>query len=428
MSVKLYEYQESAVTQAIEKINRYRVVYLAMGMRTGKTIVSLEACKRIGANKVLILCSNDNVQRAFEDSHRMMNCKYSINISSHHHLTIEKYSNELYDCIIVDEAHNFKAFPKTNARQKALRNIVMNCRKKHLSPRIILCSGTPCPESYSDLFHQLWSVGFETHKNFYSFANQYVNIKEKRISGGTIVKDYSDCREDYYNALKHIFVIVSQEQAGIFTNKRHKTIYCDMQINRYVSELIDNSSTLINGEIIAPDNIVRELQLIRQLCGGFYYIDNYNSSYRIVSLAKIEAIKRMMHVYKKMLIYYYYRAEREMLLNELRDKVTENLDESKNSDKHYIAQMTSMREGITFTECDAIVYYNIDFSAITYLQSQERASLQSKSEVDIVYLISDSFFEEKVLKILKKKKIMTSKIYESEIKKITNKKINIWRS
>ena len=417
--MQLYEYQREAVNQAKEILQQHGIVYLAMGMRTGKTITSLSIANELQCKNVLVLCSNKNVEKAFAETLDKCGFQMHLSISTHHPTTINKFSNQMYDCIIVDEAHNFKAFPQTNSRQKALRNIVLNNKSKGNNPYIILLSGTPTPESYSDLYHQLWSVGKETHKNFYIFAKEFVNVKEKRVNATQVIKDYSDCRQEYLQSLEHLFVVVSQEEAGIKTQKNFIQYQTKNNITELISELISTKTLAIKDNVIYADNNSREMQIIRQLCGGFVYKDD--KTYIEVSTAKVEAIKDLMQRYNKMLIYYYYQAEKEMLLKHLQDKITEDLSIAKTSDKHFIAQMTSMREGITFPECEAIVYFNIDFSAITFLQSQERASLHNKDKIDIVHLISSSFpskrangksFEQIVLEVLLHKKRFTDSHYE----------------
>lgn len=417
--MQLYDYQRMAVEQAKEILQQHGIVYLAMGMRTGKTITSLSIANEMQCKNILVLCSNKNVEKSFAETIDKCGFQMNLSISTHHPITINKFSNQKYDCIIIDEAHNFKAYPQTNSRQKALRNIVLTNKKNGNSPYIILLSGTPTPESYSDLFHQLWSVGKETHKNFYLFAKEFVNVKEKRVNATQIIKDYSDCKQEYLQSLEHLFVVVSQEAAGIKTQKHFIQYKTNNNITELISELISTKTLAINDTIIYADNNSREMQIIRQLCGGFVYKDD--KTFIETSTAKIEALKDLMNKYKKILIYYYYQAEREILLKHLQDKVTEELDIAKNSDKHFIAQMTSMREGITFPECEAIVYFNIDFSAITFLQSQERASLHNKDKVDIIHLVSSPFpskkalgksFEQLVLDILKHKKRFTDSHYE----------------
>jgi hypothetical protein len=258
----------------------------------------------------------------------------------------------------------------------------------------------------------------ETHRNFYAFAKEFVKVKEKRVAGGIVVNDYSDCSEKYYEILDHLFVVVSQEEAGILTNKVFKYKRCNTNTSGLINQLVLKGYVGVDGEIFEAPNISKEMQMVRQLCGGFLY--RADGSFKLIDTAKIKMLQQLMTDYKKLLIYYYYDAERTILLENFKNDLTEDLDLAKNTSKHYLAQMTSKREGITFPEADAIVYYNVDFSAITYLQSIERASIKDKERVDIIYLISEGCqvynnksFEEIVLQVLRKKRRFTEKVYQS---------------
>ena len=62
---------------------------------------------------------------------------------------------------------------------------------------MIMLSGTPTPESYSQYYHIFWLSNhspFIDYPNFYKWANEYVNIK-LRYLGYAQVKDYSDARK-----------------------------------------------------------------------------------------------------------------------------------------------------------------------------------------------------------------------------------------
>ena len=74
-----------------------------------------------------------------------------------------------YDLIILDEAHGFGAFPKPGTHTKKVQQI---CKNK----RIIFLSGTPHPESNSQIFHQFWLSSyspFKDYKNFYAWHKNF---------------------------------------------------------------------------------------------------------------------------------------------------------------------------------------------------------------------------------------------------------------
>lgn len=407
-TIELYDYQQKAVQSAMERLSKHRWVYLAMDMRTGKTPVSLSIAKQLGCKNVLVIYPNKNVEKAFIQMAEKLGI--SITTSSNHPATIEKFIDTKYDCIIVDEAHNFKAYPKPSGRAKKLRELVSKCD----NPYIILLSGTPYPEGYSDLYHQFWAVRKETHKNFYAFANEYVNVKEKRVAGGNVIKDYSDCSSRYYERLKEHFIVVSKTEAGISTKKNIITAVVEMPDSSRIACMIDKGILDIDDKQIVIDSIAKEMQAIRQLCGGVIY-DN-NGDYLLIDTSKCRRVREIIDSgkYDKVLVFYYYQAEREMILREMGDIFTESIDEAKSTDKHLLLQMVSGREGITFAEADAIIYYSLDFSAVTYLQSQERATIRGKDKVDVIYLFSSVGFDELVFKQLQKKKRYTEALYRRD--------------
>ena len=53
--MKLRPYQEKLSTKAVEILNQKKIVYLAMEVRTGKTLTALNTAKLFGATNVLFL-------------------------------------------------------------------------------------------------------------------------------------------------------------------------------------------------------------------------------------------------------------------------------------------------------------------------------------------------------------------------------------
>ena len=53
--MKLRDYQEEIISKGIDVIGEHGFVYLAMEVRTGKTLTSLGIAKEMGANRVLFI-------------------------------------------------------------------------------------------------------------------------------------------------------------------------------------------------------------------------------------------------------------------------------------------------------------------------------------------------------------------------------------
>ncbi len=111
---------------------------------------------------------------------------YSIEVINYE--SAHKRSFYWFDILILDEAHGLGAFPKPSGRAKLARDLVAKASK------VILLSGTPTPESYSQIYHQVYGIKgnpFYAYKNFYMFAKEHVMISSKTINGFS-VNDYSD--------------------------------------------------------------------------------------------------------------------------------------------------------------------------------------------------------------------------------------------
>ena len=95
--------------------------------------------------------------------------EYSIDIINFE--SLHKLTHNNYDIVIVDEAHSISAYPKASKRCKDLKKIVGD---KYL----ILMSGTPTPESFSQIFHQYAISNYTPfiEKSFYKWAKNYVNV------------------------------------------------------------------------------------------------------------------------------------------------------------------------------------------------------------------------------------------------------------
>ena len=214
MKKTLREYQKEISKKGIEVLNKYGLVYLSMEVRTGKTAVSLEVCKLNESKKVLFLTKKkaiSSIENDFLDFG--YNDFFDITVINDESIHLIK---DKFDIVIHDEHHRFGAFPKPNKAAKIFKD-----NFGHL-PMIFL-SGTPHPESYSQIFHQFWvKKGFwKNHVNFYKWANDYVNVKKKQL-GYAVVNDYTEVNElgmKYIRLMQEkIFISYTQVQSGFYTS------------------------------------------------------------------------------------------------------------------------------------------------------------------------------------------------------------------
>ena len=203
------DYQLDIINKASRTINEHKFVYLAMEVRTGKTLTALGIAERLNAKRVLFLTKKKAI-RSIEKDYEMLNPLYNLLVINYE--SIHKIPDVKWDMVIVDEAHSLGAFPKPNKRAKQVRDIIKVNRCL-----VCLMSGTPTPESYSQMYHQVYGIPtnpFNKYTNFYKFAKDYVRLKTKRI-GGFMVNDYSDAKESVLYDMNRYMISYTQKEAGL---------------------------------------------------------------------------------------------------------------------------------------------------------------------------------------------------------------------
>lgn len=390
--MSLYKYQKEIVLKASQILAERHIVYLNMGMRTGKTRVALTISNNY--NNVLFVTKKRVISFVNKEISEL---DITTNITVINYEQLHKYLDKTYDLVIVDEAHSIGAFPKPSLRAKLLKAI---CSKNNCD--VVLMSGTPFPESLSQCYHQFYISNFSpfvNYKNFYQFANDYVNIILKRVSATTTVKDYSHCKDSVLAILQPYTITFSSQEGNIYTQKNEYIIYVsDDKIEKYLYQIIKQG--IIRDLDYFRSNASEQFEKAWQLCGGFIYL---NDKPIILSTKKAEALKSLDGY---TIIFYKFIAELDILKNILGEQLTTNVSEFQAGTYKYIAlQYLSGREGISLSIADNIVYYNLDFSYTSYSQSLERASCKLKDSVNVYYIFYENInFERRILDTLKDKK------------------------
>jgi len=97
------------------------------------------------------------------------------------------------------------------------------------------------------------------------------------------------------------------------------------------------------------------------------------------------------------------------------DEQTTELSVFKATGKDIALQIVSGREGISLRQADALVYFNIDFSATSYWQSRDRMTTKERVNNDIYWVFSDGGIERDIYRAVSKKKDYTLKHFKRDI-------------
>lgn len=404
--IQLRDYQKKIVNDGLGIIKEHGLLYLSMEVRTGKTMTSLAICDALGAKEVLFI-TKLKVVPGIKKDHKDLGCNF--NLTCVNYESIHKLEVTNWNLIICDEAHTMGAFPKPSKRAKQVKDLV-----KKSNAKVIFLSGTPTPESYSQIYHQLYvhpNNPFKSYANFYRWANDYVKVKVKYI-GQMRVNDYSGAIKDkVMGAIKHLMISFTQEQAGFSTAVEEAVLHVKMKPITYkLTEKLKKDSVVQGDEdTILADTGVKMMNKLHQMYSGTIILES--GKRLIFDDTKAEYIKDYFKG-KKIGIFYKFKAEWDALKQVFGDELTDSLDEFNTTNKNIALQVLSGREGISLRNADFLVYYNIDFSATSYWQSRDRMTTMERKFNKVYWVFTIGGIEEKIYEAVQQKKNFTKEYFQ----------------
>jgi len=459
--MQLRDYQTDIAQEATALLRHYKIAYLCMEVRTGKTLTALHTAALYGASKVLFLTKKKAI-RSIENDYAAMQPPYHITITNYEN--INNIEHEGYDLVILDEASCLGQFPVPAKRTRNIKNIVRGLP-------IIFLSGTPTPESYSQIFHQLYVSSyspFAEYKTFYHWAARYVFVEKVKYNGyenndysmtkGTTVtelmrklRSYKTLAEDkpailrqieevkhaikerenmIKSSIAHLMISYTQAEAGFKQEiKEHILTVRMKESTYYLARKLRVSRLHIgkNGEEIIADTNVKLMQKLHQVYSGTVLTETGNAV--CFDTYKVDFIKRNFEG-KKIAIYYKFQAELSLLQAAFGDRITfvpEHFNET-GSDIIFVSQMQSGAMGINLSAADCLVMMNIDFSSTIYQQVIARLQSKDRETIAAVYWIfADEGIEHKIYERVRNKQSYTRSYFEKDynLKPIKNDKKDI---
>jgi hypothetical protein len=385
--VTFRDYQLDIIERGTAILQSSGFLYLAMEVRTGKTLTSLGIARNIDAKNVLFITKKKAIS-SIQSDYNMLSCSFDIQIINYESLHLVA-DDEHWDLIICDEAHSMGAFPKPSNRAVAVKDLL----KKYKS-KVILLSGTPTPESYCQMYHQVYGIKgnpFSEYKNFYRFCDDYVNVKERKING-LIIKDYSGGNTSILDEMRPYTINYTQAEAGFLSKVNETVLQVELQPKTYEIMLKLKRDLVVQGkgETILADTPVKLLSKIHQLCSGTIKFESGNSM--VLDTSKAEFIKEHFKG-KKIGIFYKFKEELSCIQQVFGEDITTDLSMFEHTSKSIALQIVSGREGISLKQADCLVYYNIDFSATSYWQSKDRMTTKERLKNKVYWIFSEGGIE-----------------------------------
>jgi hypothetical protein len=410
--ITLRPYQQAIVEKTCKLLRGApRFAYLSMEVRTGKTLTALSALDCVGDISTVLFVTKKKAITGIQKDYKALAPSYRcefINYESLHKVDMGKI-----DAVVFDEAHSMGAFPKPSNRTLQARYLV----HKH-DPYVIFLSGTPSPESYSQLYHQIWVLGDRSpfyEPNFYKWAHGYVKIWERMINGFR-VNDYSNgIKESIMPAVDPYMISYTQSEAG-FSSKVNehilKVTMSDMTYN--IADRL-KKDLLFEGkdDVILADTPVKMMQKLHQIYSGTVILESGKAV--VLDKTKAEFIRERF-AGKRIAVFYKFQEELKCLLSVYQEDMTTDLGKfHANECNNFAIQIVTGREGISLEEADYLVYYNIDFSATSYWQSRDRLTTMDRLENHVYWIFAEGGIEEKIYKVVQGKKPYTVSHFKKDL-------------
>jgi hypothetical protein len=403
--ISLRPYQQAAADKLVGILKARRIAYLRGEVRVGKTLTAMEAIRQLGVERVLILTKKKAIAsiEADRDAYGLTD-----RVTVTNYEQAGKLAKTSWGLVVVDEAHGVGSYPKPSKRWKDIRTM-------HYS-MVLLMSGTPSPESYSQLYHQfaLGAAPWGDYKNFYRWADRYVVVRQKYVGTGQQVNDYSNARaEDILRDIEPLTVTVTQAQAGFETQIIEKVHKVQMQPRTYrMARRIMKDGVIGRfradgkaGRTILADTGAKAMSKLRQMYSGTVITEAHGAV--IFDRSKAHYIRTTFT--GKTAILYTFNAEGDMLKDMFWGKWTDSPEEF-NADPHlvFIGQVRASREGVNLSTADDLVFFSVDYAALSMIQGRDRASYLGRDRENRVHwIISAGSIEEKVFKVVSGKESYT---------------------
>ena len=406
--IELRDYQKDLSAKAVDLLRRLKIVYLAMEVRTGKTLTALNAANDYGAKKVLFLTKLKAI-KSIQDDYNALQPNYDIQIINNE--SLHKITDTDFDLIISDEHHRNSAFPKPNKTAKLIKERYGNL------PMIFL-SGTPTAESGSQWYHSFWVSNyspFKYYRNFYAWARDFTRHKVRYL-GSIQIADYSDSIDEKILPIVEPYLLkYTQSEAGFESEVKENILYCHMteRTNNMVKLLLKDK--IIKGlkETVLGDTPAKLMSKVHQLSNGTCIFESGNSM--VIDTTKAEFIKNHFNG-KKIALFYFFQKEYDLLKSVFGDTLTNDLNEFKATDKHIALQQVAGSEGISLKEADYLVYYSFGYSGKNFIQGRDRMTTIDRKKNDVYFVFQKGDINERIYKVISQKKRYSEKLFVKQYK------------
>tara|TARA_Y100001963_G_scaffold45397_1_gene64018 strand:+ start:40 stop:957 length:918 start_codon:yes stop_codon:yes gene_type:complete len=301
-------------------------------------------------------------------------------------------------------------------------------------------TGSPVTKNPLDLYTQCQFLDIHHlgHESYYSFRNRYALMKTANISGRSInlVVGYQNLTE-LSEKLRPFSYRVLKEDCLDLPDKIYmkREIQLTDEQKRLYKEMRQEALATLNGKTVTTMTALTQLMRLHQItCGHFSADDGTIQEVKNNRLA--ELLDVLDEVEGKAIIWAHYQHDVKNIFKLLEEKygpgsvvhyygktLPEERDYAiknfKNNDKvrFFIGTPQTGGYGITLVQASTVIYYSNGYDLEKRMQSEDRAHrIGQKKKVTYVDIIAEDTVDNKIVKSLRKKIDIASKVMGEELK------------
>ena len=332
----------------------------------------------------------------------------------------------------IDESTTIK-----NPKAKRTKNILEVAK---LAPYRRIMTGSPVTRNPLDLYTQCYFLDpfHLNHTSYYSFRNRYAVMKSANISGRSInlVVGYQNLSE-LSDKLKPFSYRVLKDDCLDLPDKVYMKRQVDLtpeQIRLY-RQMKQEALATLNGKTVTTVTALTQIMRLQQITCGHFVADD-GTTQNIKHNRMTELMDILEEVEGKAIIWAHWQRDVELItvaiekqygpgsvvhyygktLPEQRDYAIRNFKEN-DKVRFFVGTPATGGYGITLTQANTVIYYSNGYDLEKRMQSEDRAHrIGQTKKVTYIDLIAEDTVDTKIVKSLRKKIDIASKVMGEELK------------
>lgn len=403
-----WEHQEKHYKEIADILRKHLIAYIAWEERTGKTLTAILVVEDVKVFSVLVITKKGKPMSGWLKTIKEFEPTKRIDVVNYHQA--HKKDPDHYDCIILDEAHNYiSGYPKKSTMWSVIRNLTKN-------KPVLYISATPYAQGVQLLYHQFalsnWSP-WKHYGNFYEWFRTY-GIKCQIKVHGKWVEQYKKYKDKLVlDTCSHLFHTKTRKELGFKYEPKNQIHYIELskETKEFYNKFLKDKVVTVGNSTILADSVMKLRASLHMIEGGGIKAVAYTSKcqannfesacliereriagasichihYILPNDEKIQYILQNWGDSDDVVIMYNYKFEKYKL--------------EKYFKKAEILQATTNAEGVELSHKRHLIIYSEDFSTARHTQRRARqASKLRTEEITIHYLLVKKAISEECYK------------------------------